>query len=275
MSAWSMCALTEDVVLLACVSEGVGAFTLSTQHYSTLINTSREVWGVAFDALTDTLLLLQPSSNYNDSFLVSMRRDKSDKDKWIEVDSVRTGVTVLSYEALPDIAVCNSLVFLGNGGETLYVIEVNKEHRLLDRSFVNIPGKKFYKLACSRLGNSNDTRVAFACADKSVSLWLLKSVTPLVLRFERVWHFEVTDPRRLLFRGDQQLLLAVKYTTDSHLIKLLQITGSEEASTIAVEHKESGVSIGAWSLAGDRLVIWDMKSSDPQAFEFLNAYEFA
>ena len=53
-SASSMCALSADVVLLACLSEGVGAFNISTQQYSTLINDSRMAVAVAFDDQTDT-----------------------------------------------------------------------------------------------------------------------------------------------------------------------------------------------------------------------------
>ena len=57
-SASSICALSNDVVLLAWFSEVVCAFNIRSQQYSTLINDSRIVTAVAYDDQTDTLLIL-------------------------------------------------------------------------------------------------------------------------------------------------------------------------------------------------------------------------
>ena len=55
----NLCALTDDEMLLACGAEGLHALSLRTGQLSAHQPTAvRDVYRVAFDANTDTLLLL-------------------------------------------------------------------------------------------------------------------------------------------------------------------------------------------------------------------------
>ena len=123
----SLCALSDDEVLLAYAQLGVRAILLnSSQIYQHEVVAFKDVRGMAFDALTDTLLLLV-SDQWQ---LVSLRRNAS---KWIEVQRLPN---VLNEEddAFALIAVCDSQVLIGKsksrGNCTLHVYNVSADHNV-------------------------------------------------------------------------------------------------------------------------------------------------
>ena len=83
LSAESLCALSAEELLLAFGDTGLSALSLFTGQLAARDPTAlQNVWRVAFDAHTDTLLLLvrPPKANYWQ--LVSLRRNASE---WLEV----------------------------------------------------------------------------------------------------------------------------------------------------------------------------------------------
>ena len=120
-----MCALSFDVVLIACGGAGLRALSLrqrpaQSQLYAHALGSiGEDIKRVAFDNDTDTLLLflLQTSLKYEEWQLVSLLRNGS---QWLEVQHLTTHLTYLYMYNQPNIAACGSRVLLGNW-DTLYV----------------------------------------------------------------------------------------------------------------------------------------------------------
>ena len=253
-----MYALSDDVVLIACGFAGLRAFSLNSKKFSTptVIMQVKNVFGVAYDLRTDTLLLLMPavasgSLTHYVYLLVSLHRKGTE---WRQVQSLETNVSVsLSIKGALDIAVCESHVLLGNGGKTLYVLDVNAEHQLSDAGSATL-GETFYALACTQ--RDGNTYVAFA-QETSVSLQRLASSPPRLEPLQR-WSNGLIAPRRLLFRGDQLFVADWHKETNLHAILLLRTSG---VMSIAIK-PQTDISVGAWALAGDRLVLWHRDIND-------------
>ena len=102
----SLCSSSDDVVVLACDYLGLRTISLNNSQLSTRTNgvvAFRDVCRMAFDAHTDTLLLLVSGSIPDYLDLVSLRRNASD---WIEVQCLQN---VMNNEgSYPFIEVCDS-----------------------------------------------------------------------------------------------------------------------------------------------------------------------
>ena len=243
--AFDMCALSADEVLLACGNEGLRAVSLHTAqlaaHESSAIR--NDVWGVVFDAHTDTLLLLVGAPTTCAKYqLVSLRRNASE---WLEVQRLCTRISHL----LPnDFVVCDSRVLLGGGGgNTLYVFAVSAEHTLREAGSVTWQSS-FNRVACTR--RDGVTLVAFSHGT-SVSLLRL---TSFPLRLVPLASVNLTRPYHLLFREDLLLVTDWKKATGSHAI--VSFRAFDNALT---EQRVlfDGFRVSAWTLAGDRLVLWN------------------
>ena len=247
-----MCALSAEELLLACGSAGLLAVSLRTDltvFAAKQPTAIREfVYGVAFDTNTDTLLLFfqTPTDVYQ---LVSLRRNASE---WLEVQRLDTNPNPRSHY-IPSISVCDSRVLLGQYGNprTLHVFDVSEAHTLSDAGDVT-PERRFYGFACARRGN--DTLVAFAHSS-SVSLQRLAS---LPLRLEPLASVDLTDPRRLLFRGDLLLVADWNEATRTHAIVSFRAADNALSERLVLLGAQTGIP-RAWALAGERLVLANSK----------------
>ena len=185
--------------------------------------------------------------------LVSLRRNASE---WLEVQRILVphSYYIVSEETdniineLACAPLCDSRVLLGNGGNTLYVFDVNEAHTLSDAGNVTL-GSEFWGVACTRRGN--DTLVAFSHRS-TVSLHRLAS---LPLRLETLASVNLIDPWHLLFRGD--LLLVADWNWE---IKTNAIVSFRAADNALTERRvllgaQTGVHVRVWDLAGERLVL--------------------
>ena len=181
---YDMYALSADEVLLACGPAGLRAVSLHTAQLAAHeLNAFRYVHGVAFDAHTNTLLLLvgAPTGDYFQ--LVSLRRNASE---WLEVQRLGTRIRHSFY--ILNFAVCDSRVLLGErGGDRVYVSDVSAEHTLRDTGNVTLQSGA-YGVACTR--RDGVTLVAFS-HDTSVSLLRL---TSLPLRLVPLASVSLTAP---------------------------------------------------------------------------------
>ena len=240
-------ALSADEVLLACGVAGLRVVSLHTAqlaaHEPSVI---RYVWRVAFDAYTDTLLLLvtvPPGVYYQ---LVSLRRNASE---WLEVQRLGTRIY---HPVFNDFVGCDSRVLLGGGGgNTLYVFALSAEHTLRDAGSVTWQSS-FYGVTCTR--RDGVTLVAFS---HGTSVFLLR-LTSLPLRLVPLASVNLTAPYRHLFRED--LLLVTDYNKANGSHAIVSFRSSDNALTER-QVLLNGVRISTWALAGDRLVIkdWDTK----------------
>ena len=142
-SEWlrSLCALSADELLFACGDGSLRALLLQWLHIGQLV--AREptalpnVYRVAFDTRTDTLILLAFAYEKWQWQLVSLRPDASE---WREVQRLNT--SLLAYHSLDNVvmAVCDSRVLLGGGGAsaTLYAFDVSAAHTLSAAGSVKI-----------------------------------------------------------------------------------------------------------------------------------------
>ena len=241
---FDMCALSADEILLACGRAGLRAVSLHTAQLAAYEPTAlQNVYRVAFDTHTDTLLLFVRASTGDYYQLVSLRRNASE---WLEVQRLDTRIHHLSFYIF-NFAVCDSRVLLGDGGRNmLHVFAVSAEHTLRDTGSVTLQSE-IYRVACIR--RDGDTLVAFS-NDTSVSLLRL---TSLPLRLVPLASFDLTDPRLLLFRED--LLLVADWNK-----AIVSFRASDNALTErrVLLDAQAGVNVHAWALAGDRLVLWDL-----------------
>ena len=253
---FDMYALSADEVLLACGAAGLRAVSLHTAqlvaHEPTAI---RYVYGVAFDAHSDTLLLIVWSPTGDYCQLVSLRRNASE---WLEVQRLGTRIRHTFY--ISQFAVCDSRVLLGNE-HTFYVFDVSAEHTLRDAGSVTWQSR-FYVVACTR--RDGVTLVAFSHGT-SVSLLRL---TSLPLRLESLATVSLTEPRRLLFRED--LLLVANWNRATHTGAIVSFRVSDNALTerrVLID-AQAGVRVGAWALASDRLVLLNREPDELLVYAF-------
>ena len=259
---FDMCALSAEEVLLACSAAGLRAVSLhNTQLVAHEPSAIRYVYGVAFEALTDTLLLLvgAPTDDYYQ--LVSLRRNESE---WLEVQRLDTRIRAESYYIFK-FAVCDSRVLLG-GRYTLNVFDVSAEHTLLDAGNVTWQSR-FRKFECT--GLDCDTIVAVVCTrrdsntlvafsdDTSVFLQRLAS---LPLRLEPLASVNLTAPRLLLFRGDLLIIADWNRANRTDTIVSFRVSGNALTERRVLLDAQAGVYVGAWALASDRLVLmnWEL-----------------
>ena len=87
-----LCALPNDVVLLACFIKEVRALSLSTEQLYPREYALRDSFSIAFDAVTDTLLIAKWVAGVNGGmyWLLSAR---SGQHEWSEVQRVQTSIT--------------------------------------------------------------------------------------------------------------------------------------------------------------------------------------
>ena len=261
----SLCALSADELLLACFGAGLRAVSLHTGQLVARKPTALrdDVLSVAFDAHTDTLLLVVGAAN--NWQLVSLRRNASE---WLEVQRLNILVPYPIYMNDVHLTVCDSRVLFGRGmTNTLYVFDVSAAHTLREAGSVSLQTTSSC-LACTR--RDNDTLVAFAHYD-SVSLQRLTS--PL-LRLEQIASVKLTEPRHLVFVGDQLLVADLNDDTGKHAIVSLRATGNALSERRVLLNAQRSVYVSCWTLAGDKLVIveWDstnQKSGDLHVLEFV------
>ena len=250
---WSLCALPDDVLLIACGRAGLRAVSLnSTQLSAHKPPTIRNVYKVAFDKHTDTLLLIVA---YNDIMysLVSLRRNASE---WLEVMRLSTNLST-DDDYAPVIAVCDSHVLLADGGNnTVYVFNVNAEHSVIRAGSVSVENE-FYRLACTR--REGDTLVALANTS-SVQLHRLTSA-PLRLDMLSKVDLEYPSPSGLLFFGGV-LLVAHWNNSNEYAIVSLRVSGNLTEPRVLFNTRayEGEYLAAVWALACERLVYWDFRS---------------
>ena len=127
----SLCELSANELLLACGVGGLRALSLHTGQLAAHEPTAlRDVWRVAFDAHTNTLLLLLEVAAYLQ--LVSLRRNASE---WLEVQRFNTIIS--DHFKSSDMAVCDSRVLLLLR-KKLYVFDINAAHTLRDAGSVSL-----------------------------------------------------------------------------------------------------------------------------------------
>ena len=258
---YGMCALSADKVLLACGAAGLRAVSLHNAqlvaHESSAIRDN--VWGVAFDAHTDTLLLLVLDWAGDYYQLVSLRRNASE---WREVQRLGTRIRHHSFYIF-NIAVCDSRVMLGGGGRNrLYVFAVSAEHTLRDAGNVTLQSVA-YGVACTR--RDGVTLVAFSNYDTSVSFLRL---TLLPLRLVPLASVSLTTPKWLLFREDLLLVADWNRATRTNDIVLFRASDNELTERRVLHDAQAGVSVHAWALAGDRLVFWNGDLEELRVYAF-------
>ena len=100
-------------MLLACGVAGLRAFALSDKQlfFSLGINVSKEVSGVAFDAQTDTLLLLVKDTRAKglvDWHLVSLRERVHKASEWFEVQRLSINKSAPPGAETLHMAVCDA-----------------------------------------------------------------------------------------------------------------------------------------------------------------------
>lgn len=259
-----MSALCDDEVLLACGSDGLRVFSLRTAQLSaTVIRDHVDVRKVAFDAHTDTLLLLvEPSFDEYTAGrvyweLMSLRRDAGE---WREVQRLQTDFQT-ETQFVTNIVVCDSRVLLGTEkGCTVYMFEVSANHTFSAAGSVALQ-TEFNYIACTRL--DGDTLVAFSHAT-SFSLQRLTSQG-----LEPLARVNLTYAYWLLFRGDLLFVGHINSTTkNTDAILTLRASSKEPTEQPLLFNARAGVRVRAVALAGDRLVLWDWKSKDLFVYAF-------
>ena len=260
---WSLCALPDGVLLLACGEVGLRAVSLNrTQLLAHEPTTIRNVYRVAYDVHTDKLFLIVEDLNLKHFQLATLRRNTSNVNKWIEEKRISTDIFKSDR---PIVAVCKSRILLAKEGviNTLYLFNVSAEQTLSAEDSVNVTSEMgdsyIYRLACVR--RDDDKLVAFSHWD-SVSLYRLIRKS-LQLKLEKIDRVELSAPVELVFRGD---LLLVKHRDRTFNISSFRASGSgltEERVLLAAV-----VDVDAWTLAGDKLVLWNQYTKNLLAYVF-------
>ena len=162
---YDVCAVSDDGVLLAVGSVGLRSFSLSRNEVSTRPPADiRDVYRVAFDSATGTLLLLvRPPDAATCSekwVLMTKRRNASE---WIEVAHYNVKISPASDR---DIVVCSTrLIYVETGSEKVTGFCVMEVHTLYGWGYAD---SLYNGLACA----VTESNTAFAYALKSeVRLW--------------------------------------------------------------------------------------------------------
>ena len=139
MRVWDLCALSDEEVLIAAGATGLHALSLRTGQLSAHEPTAiQNAYKVAFDAITNTLLLLVANTD-------TRANDRSEQcrqlvllhyngNEWLEVQRISTQIFLYK---IPALAVCESRVLLGTSVvdmftlkcDTLYVFNVSVQHK--------------------------------------------------------------------------------------------------------------------------------------------------
>ena len=267
-SVCGLCALSDDDVLLAYSSQftppRMRAVSLRSQQLPSPreVSALENVYRVAYDALTDTLLCVCKDIN---TWLVLLRRNVSAND-WLEVNRLRTPFELTwSPFQVPrnELVVCESRALLaqriGKYKRRLHVFDLSAKHGLSAVGTV-APEVKFRSFACTRLGA--DTLVAFADATL-VSLHRLAT-----LQLESLSRIKLTDPGILVFRGNQLLVADWNEATKTHAIVPLLTAGGRLMRQPLLLDANDSVWIDEWCLAGDHLVVMKFNSNDLLLYAF-------
>ena len=260
-----LCALPDDVVLIDLFIRTssqycLRALSLRSQQLSRDGACALEqVYCVAYDKRTDTLLCVCGDDDNNNSWLVSLRRVASASD-WLEVQRLRTQIPL---DDIGQLVVSDSRVLLAQQTEDtnrLHTFDMSEPHGLRPVGAV-VPDVQFWRFACSRVGA--DTLVAFV-HETAVSLHRLAA-----LQLEPLAQVDLTDPRILLFRGDLLLVADWSEDTKTHAVVPLLATGGRltRLPHLLLDAANS-VAIDEWCLSSDHLVVLDWKSKDLLKYAF-------
>ena len=254
----SMSLLSTDELLLACESAPLRSVSLNTGQIfaqEPIAQRDMSVWRVAFDAHTKTLLLLVYKAK--DWQLVSQRRKEN---TWLEVQRLKTNLTrIMIY----NMAVCHSRILLfASGKQTVYMFDVSAEHILRAAGNVTVQSE-IIGLACTR--REDDMLIAFSHPRTVV----LQRLVPLPLHLELLaTRDDITDPGRLLFRGDMLLIADTPFARPLAIISL-RVSGNALTDRRILLEDENSIFLGDWALAGDQLLLSDFISKDLLVYDFL------
>ena len=268
-----ICAISNDVVLLACGPAGLRALSLSQRPEQSQINADSlaelkwNAYSIAYENATDTLVLvMRRFENRSNDWawqLVSLRRNGS---WWLVVHRVRHGIG-----PYPLVAACGSRVLLGN--ETmLNVFDVHQDHSLIVVGVVSLEdtpmrGRQYYSLSCT--GSGNETLVAFTNF-KSGSLLRLRHAPFALEQVANITFGSLASP--LWFREHLLFLTQTRTRTANNTRKVivrvesLRLWGNELIDRRVLLDIPGAVREGAWTLAGKRLVLW--KSTEPRLYVY-------
>ena len=262
-----LCALPDNVLLLACRKAGLRAFSLNKSKLIAQEIIREHVVQVAFDELTGTLLLLVTNATMDMWQLVSLRRNSSE---WLEVTRLTTALSANNSLYVPVIAVCKShvLVLRHREDDRMFVYNVSAEHSVNSAGNVSLGQQNWLWLACTRI--REDSYIAISHQDPSfvaLNRLVWTSGTPILVP---IASYTLNNPGWLLFHKDLLLVSKWNTTTNSDAIVSLRasrVALSEKRELLAAAN-ESGIDVRAWTFAGDRLVLWDKTSSDLRIYAF-------
>ena len=253
-------AISDDTVLLAYGAAGLRVFLLSSKKVSSQPPAAiRDVYRVAYDSATDTLVLLvRPENSATRKYwvLVTMQSRGS---KWIEVARYNT---TISPESDLNIAVCGTQGIYSpyaKGAEnTARWFRITAERTLDDWTLYSFPSS-IHGLACIVSGGNTE----FAFAFESEVIAYMSDPGPGKLK--ESWRVALNAPLRLLFYGHKKLLVTRwNSDTNTHDILSLHESGYLMLSRMK-EHPfllpdNSRFLVRAWTLAGRKLVLVDQNS---------------
>ena len=269
LEVWGLCALSNDVLLLACGSLGLRAYSMNSSQLSPHeIVAIGDVRGVAFDPRTDTLLLLVPESTTEKWQLVSLRGNPSN---WLELMRVTIDMNVTNPYR-PIIAVCNSHVLVVKllQGDRLYVYNVSAEHSVRSAGIVPLKQPNWSGLACKSIGD--DTYVALSHYVTSlVTLHRLVWPSPTRPSLDPLANNTIHNPYWLLFLDDVLLVCSWNSTILSDAIVSIRASDGalSEKRVLLTAAAEPRIASLAWTLARNRLVISDLHSGDLLIYSFV------
>ena len=257
LTVTDMCALSADEVLLECDNAGLRTVSLHTAQLAAQEPTAiPHVLQVAFDAHTDTLLLLVRAPTGGYSQLVSLRRNARE---WLEVQRLDTRIR--HDKLYSNLAVCDSRVLLGGGHLTLYVFDVSADHTLRDAGSVTL------QLGWSNVACTRRDGVTLVAIQNSTSVLLLR-LTSLPLHLVPLASVSLSYPIRFLFREDLLLVVDLNFVTLTEEIVSFRASDNALTERRVLLDAQARVIVYAWALAGDRLVLWDNNSKDLRVYAF-------
>ena len=256
LHVWGLCALPDDMTLLASGLAGLRALSQRSGQLSPRDPCDlKNVHSVTFDASTDTLLLAVwiEGATGGVYWLVSLRRGP---EEWIEVTRIQSEIKHLDfgpwYVSLS--AVGDSRVLLGeHDTERLAVFDVNEKRDLRSVGTVLLENQ-FRVFACTREGP--DTLVALSHDDNSVSLHRL-----VALQLEQLARVHLTDPWDLLFRGYTLLVSDYKDVRKQAIISM-DTRGGHLTRQRQLLEANAKIRVEQWCLSDGHLLILDYNSKD-------------
>ena len=254
---WGLCGLSDDVLLVACGSDGLRALRLSSAQLCARDPSAlKHVLNAALDAASGILLLAFVAHTDDVVWLVSLQ---CVADEWREVQRVQTQCT-FSYMWLGLSFAGDSRVLCGQWHEDrLYAFDVSAERHLRPVSDV-VLDDKLWRFACTRLGG--DSLVAIADAGHTcVSVQRLVGAGDS-LRLEPLARTALEGAFNVLFRGDQLLVATISKSVVS-----FGVSGGGLRSRRELLGAGAGFRAHCWCLAGDRLVVAEFGSEDLVLYE--------